>query len=162
MKSTPSTRPRTDQAHSYQSSEICTAFPKQIWTPVSRKTPKSTYQLPCIWFVEKDNISLPWKPQQSRFLWATDSWGPWVRAAAESQTVAWDQSTEPFFSLLWSLCPSPYTQAAALILEEAEKLGVFWLMPKASHSSSWPFTSPEVPLLKRFPRKIECDQVEVQ
>ena len=59
MKSTPSTRPRTDQARSYQSSEICTAFPRQIWTPVSRKTPESTYQLPCIWFVEKDNTGLP-------------------------------------------------------------------------------------------------------
>lgn len=41
------------------SSEICTAFPRQIRTPVSRKTPKSTYQLSCMWFVDKDNITAP-------------------------------------------------------------------------------------------------------
>lgn len=43
---------------SYQSSEICAAFPKQIRTPVSRKTPKSTYQLSSMWFVGKD-VSRP-------------------------------------------------------------------------------------------------------
>lgn len=44
MKGTASTRPRTGRAHSYQSSEACTASPRQTRPPVSRKTPKSTYQ----------------------------------------------------------------------------------------------------------------------
>lgn len=104
MKSTASPRPRTDRAPSYQSSEIRTAFPRQIRTPVSRKTPEVLINDPVYGLWNKTTSACP----ESRS--KADSFGQLTAEWHESELLqnprVWPGTVPGAFHLLHTIAAS--------------------------------------------------------